>query len=145
MVYGAIDLHMRYSQIRIIDETGAVVREQRIVTAEALTTYGRPLTDLKAALAAKLAELAAVRLELPGAAATYGLAYNAYWKARQAYVNAVKSWLVKAAESRPTRVTSVTGAVGGLGMATAPGVLTRLTRPLFRRMDRSLAHRTRKR
>ena len=33
MVYGAIDLHMRYSQIRIIDETGAVVREERVVTA----------------------------------------------------------------------------------------------------------------
>jgi transposase len=33
MVYGAIDLHMRYSQIRVVDETGAVVREQRIVTA----------------------------------------------------------------------------------------------------------------
>jgi len=32
MVYGAIDLHMRYSQIRIVDETGAVVREQRVVT-----------------------------------------------------------------------------------------------------------------
>jgi len=33
MVYGAIDLHMRLSQIRIVDETGAVVRDQRIVTA----------------------------------------------------------------------------------------------------------------
>ena len=32
MVYGAIDLHMRYSQIRIIDETGTVLREQRIPT-----------------------------------------------------------------------------------------------------------------
>lgn len=32
MVYGAIDLHMRYSQIRIIDEAGAVVRDQRVVT-----------------------------------------------------------------------------------------------------------------
>ena len=32
MVYGAIDLHMRYSQIRIIDDTGTVVREQRVVT-----------------------------------------------------------------------------------------------------------------
>ena len=32
MVYGAIDLHMRYSQIRIIDATGAVGREQRVVT-----------------------------------------------------------------------------------------------------------------
>ena len=32
MVYGAIDLHMRYSQIRIVDEAGAVVRDQRVVT-----------------------------------------------------------------------------------------------------------------
>jgi transposase len=32
MVYGAIDLHMRYSQIRIIDAAGQVVREQRVVT-----------------------------------------------------------------------------------------------------------------
>ena len=32
MVYGAIDLHMRYSQIRIIDEAGLVLRDQRIVT-----------------------------------------------------------------------------------------------------------------
>ena len=33
MVYGAIDLHMRYSQIRIIDTDGAVLRDQRIVTS----------------------------------------------------------------------------------------------------------------
>jgi transposase len=32
MVYGAIDLHMRYSQIRIIDDGGVVVREQRVLT-----------------------------------------------------------------------------------------------------------------
>lgn len=32
MVYGAIDLHMRYSQIRIVDDAGAVVRDQRVVT-----------------------------------------------------------------------------------------------------------------
>jgi transposase len=35
MVYGAIDLHMRHSQIRIIDEGGAVQRDRRIVTARA--------------------------------------------------------------------------------------------------------------
>ncbi len=35
MVYGAIDLHLRYSQIRIIDETGAVARERRVVTSRA--------------------------------------------------------------------------------------------------------------
>jgi transposase len=33
MVYGAIDLHLRFSQIRIIDETGGVVRDQRVVTS----------------------------------------------------------------------------------------------------------------
>jgi short-subunit dehydrogenase len=54
-------------------------------------------------------------------------------------------WLVKAAESRPARVTSITGRVGELGMATAPGVITAVTRPLFRRMDASLACRTRRR
>ena len=39
MVYGAIDLHMRYSQIRIIDEDGAVLRDQRVsTTRERLST-----------------------------------------------------------------------------------------------------------
>jgi transposase len=33
MVYGAIDLHARYSEIRIIDAEGRVIREQRIVTS----------------------------------------------------------------------------------------------------------------
>ncbi|HYE88487.1 MAG TPA: IS110 family transposase [Vicinamibacterales bacterium] len=33
MVYGAIDLHMRYSQIRIVDEGGVVQREQRVMTS----------------------------------------------------------------------------------------------------------------
>lgn len=33
MVYGAIDLHMRYSQIRVVDDVGAVVRDQRILTS----------------------------------------------------------------------------------------------------------------
>jgi len=38
MVYGAIDLHMRYSQIRIIDEAGVVQRDQRVpTTRERLT------------------------------------------------------------------------------------------------------------
>jgi transposase len=32
MVYGAIDLHLRYSEIRVIDEAGHVVREARVVT-----------------------------------------------------------------------------------------------------------------
>ena len=35
MVYGAIDLHMRHSQIRIVDADGKPLREQRIVTSRA--------------------------------------------------------------------------------------------------------------
>ena len=54
-------------------------------------------------------------------------------------------WLVKAADVRPPRITSITGRFGELGMATAPGVITAVTRPLFRRMDASLARRTRRR
>ena len=33
MVYGAIDLHMRRSQIRIVDEAGTVYRDQRVLTS----------------------------------------------------------------------------------------------------------------
>jgi len=45
MVYGAIDLHMRYSQIRVIDEAGRVVRDQRVPTTrerliQAFASYG---------------------------------------------------------------------------------------------------------
>lgn len=45
MVYGAIDLHMRNSQIRVIDAEGQVLRDQRVVTTaerlvQVLGTYG---------------------------------------------------------------------------------------------------------
>ncbi len=33
MMYGAIDLHARYSQIRIVDDEGRVVREHRVLTS----------------------------------------------------------------------------------------------------------------
>lgn len=32
MVYGAIDLHSRFSQIRVVDEEGQVLRDRRVVT-----------------------------------------------------------------------------------------------------------------
>jgi len=38
MVYGAIDLHMRASQIRIIDHAGVVQRDQRVPTSRARLT-----------------------------------------------------------------------------------------------------------
>jgi transposase len=34
MVYGAIDLHARDSQIRIVDEDGKALRDQRVVTSD---------------------------------------------------------------------------------------------------------------
>ncbi len=45
MVYGAIDLYMRYSQIQILDAEGRVLREQRVLTshdrlAQAFSGYG---------------------------------------------------------------------------------------------------------
>lgn len=45
MVYGAIDLHMRASQIRIIDDVGVVVRDQSVPTTrerltQAFATHG---------------------------------------------------------------------------------------------------------
>jgi len=50
MFYGAIDLHMRYSQIRILDGDGRVVREGRVVTTpERLTAAfatGEPMRVL---------------------------------------------------------------------------------------------------
>jgi short-subunit dehydrogenase len=53
------------------------------------------------------------------------------------------TWLVKAVVDRPARVTSLSGAVGELGMAALPGLVSKVSQPLFRRMDRSLARRVR--
>lgn len=33
MVYGAIDLHTRHSEVRIVDDAGRVIRERRVVTS----------------------------------------------------------------------------------------------------------------
>jgi transposase len=48
MVYGAIDLHMRNSQIRIVNTDGAVLRDQRLVTArERLVTAFEPFGPMR--------------------------------------------------------------------------------------------------
>ena len=51
-------------------------------------------------------------------------------------------WLVKATLDRPTRVTSLAGALTEAGMSVLPGVITKVSAPLFRRMDRNLKRRT---
>ena len=53
MLYGAIDLHLRYSEIRVIDAAGRVVREKRVVTSrETLTAAFAGLRDLRVLLEA---------------------------------------------------------------------------------------------
>ena len=66
-------------------------------------------------------------------------ATDIYQKMPMMSADKAANWIVKAVVDKPTRVTSVPGAVSGIGMATLPGILTKVTRPLFRRMDKSLA------
>ncbi len=68
-------------------------------------------------------------------------ATDIYQKMPMMSSNKAANWLVKAVVDKPTRVTSIPGALGELGMATLPGVITGATRPLFRRMDKSLKRR----
>lgn len=79
-----------------------------------------------------------VRTEMSGATAIY---------AAMPMMSAGRAggWLVKAAVERPTRVTSLGGAVSEAGMSVLPGVLTKVVTPAIRRMDRRLARRTRER
>lgn len=47
MMYGAIDLHLRYSEIRVVDADGRVVREKRVATTrETLTAAFAGLGDV---------------------------------------------------------------------------------------------------
>jgi transposase len=51
MLYGAIDLHLRYSEIRVVDAEGRVVREKRVVTSrETLTAAFAELGALRVLL-----------------------------------------------------------------------------------------------
>lgn len=53
-------------------------------------------------------------------------------------VDQAAGWIVKALQDRPARVSSRLGTVGGLLMAAVPGPITKLTQPIFRRMDKKL-------
>jgi transposase len=51
MMYGAIDLHLRYSEIRVVDADGRVVREKRVVTSrETMTAAFAGLGELRVLL-----------------------------------------------------------------------------------------------
>ena len=66
-------------------------------------------------------------------------ATDIYQKMPMMSADKAANWIVRAVVDKPTRVTSIHGALGGLGMATIPGFVTKVTRPLFRRMDKNLA------
>jgi transposase len=70
MVYGAIDLHMRYSQIRIVDADGVVVRHQRVLTTrERLVSAFEGYPDVRILVEASTeSEWVAQALEDAGAA-----------------------------------------------------------------------------
>lgn len=56
--------------------------------------------------------------------------------------DAAGRWIERAVVSRPSRVSKLFGVIGETSMALLPGVVTRASAPMFRRMDRNLARRT---
>ncbi|MEG9227410.1 SDR family NAD(P)-dependent oxidoreductase [Aeromicrobium sp. Sec7.5] len=78
-----------------------------------------------------------VRTEMSGATSIY---------AAMPMMTSAKAgaWLVKATEDRPSRVTSLGGAIGQAGMSVLPGVLTKAIAPQVRRMDKRLQRKVRK-
>ncbi len=77
-----------------------------------------------------------VRTEMSGATGIY--AAMPMMSARKA-----GAWLVKATVARPSRVTSLGGALSEAGMSVLPGALTKVITPQIRRMDKRLARKTR--
>jgi short-subunit dehydrogenase len=76
-----------------------------------------------------------VRTEMSGATAIYA-AMPMMSPERAA------GWIVRAVDRRPARISRPGGVLGELAMAALPGVTTALARPLFRRMDATLARRS---
>lgn len=62
-----------------------------------------------------------------------------YQKMPMMDVDAAAGWIVKAIRTRRARIGSPLGVLGSVALALCPGSVTRLTQPLFRRMDRQLA------
>ncbi len=60
-------------------------------------------------------------------------ATGAYDGTRMLSSDKAANWLVKAVIDKPSRITSLPGALGELGMAALPGLLTKATRPLFKK------------
>lgn len=77
-----------------------------------------------------------VRTEMSGATPIYA-------SAPMMSADRAGGWLVRAARRRPTRVTTVSGALTQAGMAVAPGTAARIGRPMFKAFDARLSRRSR--
>ncbi|HAJ42579.1 MAG TPA: short-chain dehydrogenase, partial [Alcanivorax sp.] len=61
-----------------------------------------------------------------------------YKHMRMMSVEDAAGWIIKALRDRPARVGKPLGTLGSLVLAAAPGPAVRLTQPFFRRMDKNL-------
>ena len=109
-----------------------------LASKSALESYARSLmAELgSAGITTTIVYFPMVRTEMSGATEIYSA--MKMMSAHQA-----GKWLVKAALDQPTRVTSLGGGISQVGMSVLPGVITKLSTPLFRQMDRGLAKRSR--
>ncbi len=108
-----------------------------LASKSALESYARSLTaELgTSGITTTVVHFPMVRTEMSGATEIYSAM-------RMMDAERAGGWLVKAVVDRPTRVTSLSGAVAQAGMSVLPGVLIKVSAPLFRRMDRDLARRS---
>lgn len=109
-----------------------------LASKSALESYARSLmAELgHAGITTTVVYFPMVRTEMSGATAIYSAM-------PMLSADVAGSWLVRAVADRPARVTSLQGAASQLGMSVLPGVLTKISAPLFRRMDATLARRSR--
>ena len=69
MMYGAIDLHARFSQIRVLDADGRVVRHKRVTTsAETLRRAFSGVGAIRIVVEAGASDVAGTAADAPGTA-----------------------------------------------------------------------------
>lgn len=108
-----------------------------LASKSALESFARSVAaELGGGVTSTIVHFPMVRTEMSGATSIYA-AMPMMSPERAA------GWIVRAVERRPARVSQLGGIAGEIAMAALPGVTTRLTRPFFRRMDASLARRSR--
>ena len=106
-----------------------------LASKSALESFARSLSaELGGEISSTIVHFPMVRTEMSGATSIYA-AMPMMSPATAA------GWLVRAVEKRPARISRPGGVLGEVAMAALPALTVRLARPLFRRMDTSLARR----